>query len=435
MSPHNQKSTQIDEMNVLELTLHSKLVGYLAGFQNGRNVLSFADEFKDNPSRPTFSLITHPKFSKSEELMSKPWAKNQRLHPILSNLLPEGALRELVAQGLKTHIDNEFQIFSYLGQDLPGALIATPMEPEDVPESVLTTHGKAKAIKFNNDDKGNKFSLAGIQMKFSMKEKDGRYNLTKNGELGDWIIKTPSTRHKNVPLNEYTAMSLAALAGVDIPEIELVELRKLDDLPQINLPNEKLAFAIKRFDRKGNMRIHMEDFAQILVKYPHDKYNAANYEQVGKVIYDYSGDGLADAQQFARRLLVNILLANGDAHLKNWSLLYRDQVTPELSPAYDIVTTSVYIDDEKQYALNLGKTKNWYSVTIENFKSWSEKSGIPWRAIKPHIDDTMEKARTLWPEALKDLPMDEAHKEKLKAHWLKLQTEFRIDGEKNYGEN
>jgi len=422
MSPDDQ----IDEIRVLQLTLHSKLVGYLAGYQNGRNVLSFADEFKNDPLRSTFSLITHPDFPHSEKLMSKPWVKNQRLHPVLSNLLPEGALRELIAQGLKTHIDNEFHIFSYLGQDLPGALVAAPMAPEDVPKSVLSTHGKARAIKFEGNLRENKFSLAGIQMKFSMKEKDGRYNLSKNGELGDWIIKTPSTQHKDVPLNEYTAMSLAALAGVDIPEIKLVELNKLDNLPQINLPDEKLAFAIKRFDRAGNTRIHMEDFAQVLVKYPHDKYDSASYEQLGKVIYSYAGDGLADAQQFARRLLVNILLANGDAHLKNWSLLYQDQVTPRLSPAYDIVTTSVYIDDEATYALNLGKTKEWYSVNLQNFKSWSDKSGIPWRAIKPHIDDTLEKARALWHPALKDLPMDEEHKEKLKSHWLNLQDDFQI---------
>ncbi len=417
----------IDEISVLKLTLHGKLVGYLAGFQNGRNILSFSDEFKHDPSRPTFSLITHPSFPNSKKLMSKPWAKNQRLHPVLSNLLPEGALRELISQGLKTHIDNEFQIFSYLGQDLPGALVATPMEPEDVPESILNTHGKAKAIKFVGTDQENKFSLAGIQMKFSMKEKDGRYKLTKNGELGDWIIKTPPTKHKHVPLNEYTAMHLAALAGVDIPDIKLIELNKLDNLPQINLPEETLAFAIKRFDRESNTRIHMEDFAQVLVKYPHEKYNSANYEQIGKVLYNFSGDGLADAQQFARRLLVNILLANGDAHLKNWSLLYQNQVTPRLSPAYDIVTTSVYIEDEKEYALNLGKTKKWFSVTEANFQYWADKSGIPWRAIKPHIDDTMEKARTLWPEALKDLPMDEEHKKKLKNHWLKLHAYFKIE--------
>ena len=112
----------IDEIKVLKLSLHGRLVGYLAGFNNGRNVLTFADEFKDDPSRPTFSLITHPIFPHAEKLLSNPWVKNQRLHPTLSNLLPEGALRELIAQGLKTHIDNEFQIFSYLGRDLPGAL-------------------------------------------------------------------------------------------------------------------------------------------------------------------------------------------------------------------------------------------------------------------------------------------------------------------------
>jgi len=423
-------SERLEEVRVLKLSLHGRLVGYLAGFQNGRNLLSFADEFKNDPARPTFSLITHPSFPHSQKLMSEPWARHQRLHPVLSNLLPEGSLRELITQGLKTHSDNEFQIFSYLGLDLPGALVAAPMEPDQVPMSILSTPyglGKAKAIKLTTNALENKFSLAGVQMKFSMKEQDGRYNLTKNGELGDWIIKTPSTTHQQVPLNEFTTMSLAALAGVDIPEIQLVDLSKLNKLPQINLPNETLAFAIKRFDRDGDNRIHMEDFAQVFAKYPHEKYSSANYQQIGKVIYDYSGDGLADIQQFARRLLVNILLANGDAHLKNWSFLYQDQITPRLSPAYDIVTTSVYFHDEQDFALNLGKTKNWYLVNEEIFIHWAKKAGVPWRAIKPHIDDAMEKVRTLWPDALQNLPMNEQHKSKLKQHWFKLHGDFRIE--------
>lgn len=416
-----------DEVNVLQLSIHGVLVGYLAGFKNGRNVLSFIDTFANNSERPTFSLITHPKFPNAAKLMAEPWARNQRLHPVLSNLLPEGSLRELIAQGLKVHVDNEFQILSYLGRDLPGAIEAKPMEPKDVPDFVLKANGKAKAVKFDKVTQENKFSLAGVQMKFSMKEKDGRYNVSKGEVLGDWIIKTPSTKHKFLPLNEYTAMSLAGLVGVDIPEIKLVELNKLDSLPQINLPDEKQAFAIKRFDREDDQRIHMEDFAQILVKYPHEKYTSANYENIGKVIYDFSGDGLADAQQCARRLLVNILLANGDAHLKNWSFLYPDKVTPRLSPAYDIVTTNVYIENETQYALNLGKTKEWYTVTMAHFQSWAEKSDIPWRAIKPHLNDTLSRARDLWPEALNTLPMTDAHKEGLKSHWRKLHDDFKID--------
>lgn len=419
-----------EEINVLKLTLHDRLIGYLAGFQNGRNVLSFADDFRDDNGRPTFSLITHPNFPNATKVLSDPWVTNQRLHPVLSNLLPEGALRELIAKALKVHTNNEFQLLSYLGEDLPGALVGTAIEPEEVPDYVLNTHGKVKAVKFKGSNKENKFSLAGVQMKFSMKEKDGRYNLSKGDDLGDWIIKTPSTRHKHVPLNEYTAMRLATTAGLDIPEIKLVELSKLDNLPPINLPSEEFAFAIKRFDRDGNTRIHMEDFAQVLVKYPDKKYGGANYEQIGKVLYTYSGDGIADAQQFARRLLVNILLANGDAHLKNWSLLYQDQVTPRLSPAYDIVTTSVYMESEREFALNLAKNKDWFDVDFSNFEQWAKRSDVPWRAIKSHLDDSMEKARSLWPDALKDLPMDDEHKKKLKEHWNALRADFKIETER-----
>src|SRR5690606_21241822 len=130
---------------------------------------------------------------------------------------------------------------------------------------------------------------------------------------------------------------------------------------------------------------------------------------------------------YAKRLLVNILLANGDAHLKNWSLLYQDQITPRLSPAYDIVTTRVYMEDEREFALNLAATKQWYDTDFSHFKRWAEKSDIPWRAILPHLNDTLEKARSLWPEALKGLPMNEEHKQKLKEHWSRLQHDFRIE--------
>ena len=413
---------------VLQLTLHGVLVAYVAGFRNGRNVLSFTDGFRDNPERPTFTLSTHPNVINAHKLMSEPWVKRQRLHPVLSNLLPEGSLRELIAQALKVHVDNEFHILSYLGEDLPGAIVATPMDPQDVPDYVLNTqNGKGRAIKLEKNAQENKFSLAGVQMKFSMKEMDGRYNVADGNVLGDWIVKTPSTTHNFVPLNEYTAMSLASIAGVNIPEVKLVEMNQIDSFPQINLPDEQYAFAIKRFDRENNERIHMEDFAQILMKYPHEKYSSANYENIGKVIYDYSEDGLADAQQFARRLLVNILLANGDAHLKNWSFLYSDKFTPQLSPAYDIVNTCVYIENESRYALNLATTKEWYLVSMAHFQSWATRSGIPWRAIKPHLLDTLRSARELWPSALDELPMHERHKDGLRVHWGKLHEDFRID--------
>ena len=170
----------------------------------------------------------------------------------------------------------------------------------------------------------------------------------------------------------------------------------------------------------------MEDFAQVFAKYPHQKYDGGSYAQIGRVLYQYSGDGLADAQQYARRLLVNILLANGDAHLKNWSLLYPERVTPRLSPAYDIVTTSVYIEGETQFALNLSRTKAWYDVSFEHFEHWARKADIPWRAIKPHLEEVMVRARAQWPDALQGLPMNDAHKAHLMAHWKTLQPDLRV---------
>ena len=95
-----------EEVSVLKITLHNQLVGFLAGYKEGRNELHFAPEFVRNTNRPTFSLTTHPDFPNSEKLLSTTWAKGQKLHPVLSNLLPEGSLRELLAQQLKVHTDN-----------------------------------------------------------------------------------------------------------------------------------------------------------------------------------------------------------------------------------------------------------------------------------------------------------------------------------------
>ncbi|MFB2765553.1 HipA N-terminal domain-containing protein [Marinobacter shengliensis] len=101
--------------SVLELTLHETTVGFLTGFRDGRSILTFSPEYRATATRPTFSLITHPAFPASEQIMASPWVRRQRLHPILSNLLPEGALRQFLAQALKAHPDNEFELLSWLG--------------------------------------------------------------------------------------------------------------------------------------------------------------------------------------------------------------------------------------------------------------------------------------------------------------------------------
>jgi serine/threonine-protein kinase HipA len=401
----------------------------MAGYQDGRNVLSFDPAFRENDRRPTLSLVTHPDFPKAKQELAKPWVSHQRLHPVLSNMLPEGGQREYLAQRLKIHVDTEFPLFSYLGGDLPGALIATPLEPADIPDYALEHRPGIEPVSAAPAAPGFKFSLAGVQSKFSMRQRDGTYHMPPDGELGDWVVKPPSAHHPFVPLNEFTSMSLAQSAGVDVPENTLVRVAKLNDLPPLNLPAEEYAYAVRRFDRSGTRRTHIEDFAQVLFQYAHEKYGHANYEQIGTVLYQFTGRPLANVQQFARRLLVNILLANGGAHLKNWSLIYPDAVTPELAPAYDIVSTRAYIPSEREFALKLGKTKDWYEVGLEHFENWAKRADIPWRAIKPHLEDSIDKARTLWPRQLTTLPMTTEHKNILIAHWKQLRSDFQIRSE------
>ena len=417
-----------EKVSALRLSMHGQLVGYVAGFDNGRNVFSLAPEYIENPDRYslTMSMSSQEKF---RVVAPKAFPRSQRmqLHPILSNLLPEGALRELLAQRMKIHQMNEFPLMVHLGADLPGALVVEPVPAAGVPDYAFGDHGRLDRIAIDVADRIAHFSLAGVQMKFSMRCRDGRYIMGNSNEKGDWIIKTPSTRHPFVPANEYTCMSLAQLIGVVIPEIRLVGMEQLEQLPDINLPDEGVAYGIRRFDRDGERRVHAEDFAQVTFSYAARKYEGASYETIAKLIYQNVYAGQLDVIQMAIRLLANILLANGDAHKKNWSILYPDGITPTLAPAYDILCTRVYMGDEQEFGLSMAGTRRWYDVTIEHFMKWADRAGVPRSPILYNVRQAINAARELWPRALEESPMAEPHKKALRAHWRSLQPDFRID--------
>lgn len=417
-----------EKVSALRLSMHGQLVGYVAGFDNNRNVLSLAPEYIDNPARYSLTLsMSSPDKFQVVAPRSFPRAHRMQLHPVLSNLLPEGSLRELLAQRLKIDQLNEFPLMVHLGTDLPGALVADPVPADEVPDYAFGDRGRLNRIAVDVVDRVAHFSLAGVQMKFSMHSRDGRYIMGDSNEPGDWIIKTPSTRHPHVPANEYTCMTLARLIGVVVPEVRLVGMDQLERLPEINLPEESVAYGIRRFDREGDRRIHAEDFAQVTFSYAAEKYEGASYETIARLIYQNVYAGQLDVIQMAVRLLANILLANGDAHKKNWSILYPDGITPRLSPAYDILFTRVYMGDEQEFGLSMAGTKRWYDITLEHFKTWAERAGLPGSPILYNLHQAMSAARDLWPQALNESPMAEPHKEALRAHWRALQPDFRIE--------
>lgn len=416
---------RVEKVEGLRLTLQGQEVGVLAHYTGGKNILTFSPGFValENSMRSTFTLTQLTQ----HDYFNEPQLSSQRLSPVLSNLPPEGALREFISRELKIHSENEFPLMVHLGANLPGALKAVPIAAGELPAWALAHRERVEAVQVNIDKATSKQSLAGIQMKFSsVRAPDKRFNINEEDNADSWIIKVPSNVYKQVPANEYTAMRLAESVGIDIPEIQLVKLTQLHNLPDIRLPNEEYAYAIRRFDRSKGKRIHTEDFAQVFELYSHEKYEKKNYEQIVNAIYLHSPQGLKNAKQMAKRLLVNVLLANGDAHLKNWSLIYPDGITPQLSPAYDIVSTLPYVKGESGAALNMAKVKNWYETNMKTFKKWAERADVPWQPIAVHLNETMEQARELWPTMLNELPMLESSKQVLKEHWRKLHADFRI---------
>ncbi len=417
-------SRQIESVEALKLTLHGQRVGIITHYSGGKNILTFDPEYRAMPeeTRATMTLTQRM----DPNYLDKVLISSQRVPPVISNLLPEGALREWMSATLKIHPSNEFPLLTWVGNNLPGAIIASPVPVGRIPTWAVSARDRVEVVQIDVKGAAQKFSLAGVQMKFSTIRQDGRYNI--GAEVGgdSWIIKTPSTVHRNVPENEYSVMKLAEAIAVDIPEIMLVPLDLLDNLPEIQLPNESFAYAIRRFDRGTRGRIHTEDFAQVFGFYAHDKYGKSNYEQVATALYRFGAGGLEDMQQIARRLLANILLANGDAHLKNWTLIYPDAINPGLAPAYDIVSTLPYVQGETGIALNLGKQKKWRSMGLEAFQTWARRIDVPWPVVKVHLLDALTAARDIWPRMLQDLPMQETHKEILKSHWSKLSADFKL---------
>ncbi len=347
-----------EQVRVLEIRLYDVLVGFLAGYRDGRNIFTFAHEYinLEESSRPTLTL---KHYHQTEFVFRKQLKSRQKLPPFFSNLLPEGELREYVLRNLKIHMDHEFEMFSELGRDLPGAITARELLSDEIPPYALEGRPEIKPGRLlRKEDDNERFSLSGVLMKFSMFEKEGDFFISKSKNIGQWIIKVPSTRFLQVPLNEYSSMRLAQAAGIKIPDIRLVKLNNIKGFPDIKMPDEEFAYAVNRFDRKHDKRIHTEDFAQVFEFYPAEKYKRTNYDTVARTIYNVFPDAHIDIQEFMARLIVNIMIGNGDAHRKNVSLLSRDDHVA-LSPAYDLVSSRLVIPEEAdELALTLNGRQN-----------------------------------------------------------------------------
>jgi serine/threonine-protein kinase HipA len=152
---------------------------------------------------------------------------------------------------------------------------------------------------------------------------------------------------------------------------------------------------VKRFDRTEIARVHVEDFNQIYNQYPASKYDNVSYGNMLRDIWRILGE--RDAREFVRRLVFSIGIGNADMHLKNWSVIYRDGKTPALAPAYDFLSTIVYLEDDK-LALSMSRTKRWGDITYDLLERFARKAEVPRGIVLASARQMVSDMRDAWPQ-------------------------------------
>ena len=349
----------------------------------------FDSDYWDRPDRAVLGrwFEDHPR--------RQPHATNH-VPAWFSNLLPEGRLRDLIAREQGVSIYREIELLARIGNDLPGAVEVIPDRHAHI-EADFDASVEASAPVLRAAGR-MRFSLAGMGMKFSMRQDGDRIVLPAHGEGGDWIVKIPDAAFPGLPANELAVMRLAHEVGIEVPETRMVQRDQVSDLGEgAWSSDENEAYMVRRFDRTAGGRVHMEDFAQVLGRFGsgEGKYASA-VETVAALAY--RGQDRASLREMVRRTVFNLLVGNGDAHLKNWSLIYPDRMRARLSPAYDLVCTAVYLPHPGNLELGLPflGAMRLSEVSREHFARLQELLRVGDEDVLDVVDETLERFGDAW---------------------------------------
>ena len=207
----------------------------------------------------------------------------------------------------------------------------------------------------------NRISISGVQEKLSAIIKKGKIIITPEGESGRYIIKPiPDYKHlrfrNNIPANEHLTMQIAS---------QVYKIKTAENA-MVFFSDGQPAYITNRFDyATDGSKIRQDDFASIAGKTERNngkdfKYTG-NYEDIARLLRQNVSAWQVEMTKYFTLVLFNYLFSNGDAHMKNFSLQETTDGDYVLTPAYDLMNTSIHVNDE-DFALQGGLIpKNDYS--------------------------------------------------------------------------
>ena len=226
------------------------------------------------------------------------------------------------------------------------------------------------------EENASRISISGVQEKFSIIQLKNKIRLTKEGEQGTHILKPIPSVSKNadqMPANEHLTMQIAQqVFGIETAENAL-----------IFFGNDDPAYITKRFDVvPGGLKLAQEDFASLAGKSPQT--HGTDYKYLGSYwdLFELMRENLpsykVESLKLFKLLVFNYLFSNGDAHLKNFSIIETPQGDFKLSPAYDLLNSRIHIDD-KDFALDEGliPARMGQGNVAKQFRLLADYAGIP----------------------------------------------------------
>jgi serine/threonine-protein kinase HipA len=172
-------------------------------------------------------------------------------------------------------------------------------------------------------------------------------------------------------------MRLAELVGIEVPLFGLVELR-----------DKAIAYIIKRFDRlDDDTKLQVEDFCQLAGQPMRDKYQGSG-ELCVRILRKYASEPLIEIRKLFKILLFSWWTANGDQHLKNFSLIRTSEGRMQLAPAYDLICTRLPIPSDRELALSIGGKKN--NLSKKAWLDFATYCQIPKRAAERLLQEQID---------------------------------------------
>lgn len=384
----------------LAIWLHGERVAILDQ-ERGRLRLSYSREALDRypPGAPLLSVL----------LPLTPRRYTQGVvRPFLDGLLPEGDSRRAVADDCNLLASDTYGLIGALGRDCAGAVVIQPADdPAPAHPTTLTAErlsdaeigdlvANLRSAPLGVSDRV-RISLAGVQEKLLLTRlRNDAWGRPVDGTPSTHILKPEIARFPGTVENEVFCMRVAKHLGLAVANVETMVV------------NGRKLIVVERYDRiihpSGSVeRLHQEDFCQAIGLLPDKKYEldgGPSLKQIAEILQTAAAPD--SVETLLRAVTLNVLIGNGDAHGKNFSLLHDSSGALRLAPLYDLMSTLYYEDDRlAMYIDNVHRTNR---VTADRIVNEATRWGLSRRRACEVLTDFLERVSAAVTAAATDTP-------------------------------